>query len=65
MQAIYKDGTCGPIEPYTGECLQKRIQDPNVKHVEVFEATEENLKFRQKLLGVKKRYQKAPKIKKQ
>jgi hypothetical protein len=64
MQAIYKNGTCGPIEPYTGECLKERIQDPNVKHIEVFEATEENIKYRNRLLKVKKRFQKAPKIKK-
>ena len=64
MQASYKDGSFGPIEPFTAEGLKERIQDPNVKHVEVFEATEENLKYRQKLLGVKKRYQKVSKIKK-
>lgn len=64
MQAKHFDGSYGPIEPYTGEGLQKRMAQPNVQHVEVFEATEENLKARQKLLGVKKRYQKKPKNKK-
>ena len=64
MQAKHFDGSYGPIEPYTGEGLQKRMAQPNVQHVEVFEATEENLKARQKLLGVNKRYQKKPKNKK-
>jgi len=64
MQVKHIDGSYGPIEPYTGEGLRKRMAQPNVQHVEVFEATEENLKARQKLLGVKKRYQKKPKNKK-
>ena len=64
MQAKHFDGSYGPIEPYTGEGLQKRMAQPNVQHVEVFEATEENIKSRQRLLGVKKRYQKKPKNKK-
>lgn len=64
MQAKHFDGSYGKIEPYTGEGLQRRLAQPNVEHVEVFEATEENLKARQRLLGVKKRYQKAPKNKK-
>jgi len=58
MQAKHFDGSYGPIEPYTGEGLQKRMAQPNVEHVEVFEATEENLKARQKLLEVNSIYQK-------
>lgn len=60
MQAHNYDGSFGPIEEFDGDLLQKRLADPNVKHVEVFEATEENIKFRKTLLGVKKRYQKIP-----
>lgn len=65
MQAKHFDGSFGPIEPFDGELLKRRLADPDVEHVEVFEANEESLKARQKLLGVKKRYQKTPKIKKQ
>ena len=64
MQAKYNDGSFGPIEPFSEEGLKERMQNPNVKHVEVFEATEENLKYRNRLLGVKKRFQKTPKIEK-
>jgi len=65
MQASHFDGTFGKIEPFTEEGLKRKLANPEVKHVEVFEGTEENIKVRQKLLGVKKRYQKSPKIKKQ
>lgn len=61
MQASHFDGSFGPIEPYDGELLEWRLAQPNVKHVEVFPSTEENIKARQRLLGVKKRYQKKPK----
>lgn len=64
MQAKHNDGSFGPLEPFDGNALKERLSQPNVQHVEVFEATEENIKARQKLVGVKKRYQKAPKIKK-
>lgn len=71
MQARHHDGSFGPIEPFDGETLGRRLAQPNVAHVEVFEGTEENIKSRQKLYSVKKRYQKAkpsikiPKSKKQ
>lgn len=64
MQVKHFDGSFGPIEPLTEEVLKERLAELNVQHVEVFEATEENLKARQKLVGVKKRYQKAPKNRK-
>lgn len=64
MQASYRDGSFGPVEPLTDEGLKRTLANPNVQHVEVFEGTEENIKARQRLLGVKKRYQKAPKNKK-
>jgi hypothetical protein len=64
MQARHFDGSYGPIEPLTEEGLKRTLAMPNVQHVEVFEGTEENIKARQRLLGVKKRYQKAPKNKK-
>ena len=63
MQVKHFDGSYGPIEPFDGDKLKERLAQPNVEHVEVFEATEENLKARQRLLGVKKRYQKKPKNK--
>lgn len=64
MQAKHYDGSYAQIEAFTTAGLKKRLAQPNVEHVEVFEATEENLKARKKLLGVKKRYQKASKNKK-
>lgn len=64
MQAKHFDGSYGPIEPFDDNELKKILAQPNVEHVEVFEATEENLKARHRLLGVKKRYQKKPKNKK-
>jgi hypothetical protein len=62
MQATHFDGSFGKIEPFTEEGLKQQLANPNVKHVEVFEGTVENIQARQKKLGVKKRYQKAPKI---
>lgn len=59
MQARHHDGSFGPIEPFDSETLVRRLAQPNVAHVEVFEGTEENIKSRQKLYSVKKRYQKA------
>jgi hypothetical protein len=59
MQAKHYDGSFGPVENYDSEILKARLANPNVSHVEVFEATEEQLKFRQKLFSSKKRYQKA------
>lgn len=64
MQAKNYDGSFGPIEPYTEDSLKRTMANQKVQHVEVFEGTEENIKARQRLLGVKKRYQKAPKNKK-
>jgi hypothetical protein len=61
MQAKHHDGSYGPIEPFTEEGMKRTMANPNVQHVEVFDGTEENIKARKKLLGVKKRYQKAPK----
>lgn len=65
MQATNHDGSFGPISPFNEDKMQEWIRDPKVKHVEVFEGTEENIKARSKFLGVKKRYQKSPKSKKQ
>lgn len=61
MQAKNFDGSYSPIEPYTDEGLKRTMANPNVQHVEVFEGTPENIAYRSKLLGVKKRYKKAPK----
>ena len=63
MQAKHHDGTYGPVMPFDTKELEKQLTNPNVKHVEVFEATAENIKNRQKFLGIKKRYQKKPKNK--
>jgi hypothetical protein len=63
MQAKNYDGSFGPVEPFTGEVLGRTLANPNVQHVEVFEGTEENIKARQKLFSVKKRYQKVKAIK--
>ncbi|MEN9909087.1 MAG: hypothetical protein RLZZ540_2236 [Bacteroidota bacterium] len=63
MQATNHDGSFGPIEPFNEKIMQEWIRDPKIKHVEVFEGTEENIQARQKLLGVKKRYQKVKPIK--
>jgi hypothetical protein len=59
MQAKCYDGSFGPIETFTCEGMARTLENPNVQHVEVFEGTEENIKSRQKLYSVKKRYQKA------
>lgn len=64
MQAKHFDGSFGPIEPFSNEALKRTVAMPQVQHVEIFEATEENIRARQRLLGVKKRYQKSPKNKK-
>lgn len=61
MQAKNYDGSYSPIEEFSAAAMSKLLSDPNVEHVEVFEATEENIEYRKKLLGVKKRYQKASK----
>lgn len=55
MQVKHHDGSFGPIEPYTLDNLEKAMSNPNVEHVEVFNATPEQLEWRKKNLGVRNR----------
>lgn len=59
MQAKHHDGSYGKIQEFSNEAMLLEMKKPNVSHVEVFEGTEENIRSRQKLFSVKKRYQKA------
>lgn len=61
MQTVNKAGEYGPLKPFTTEEMQQELLKADTSHVEVFEATPENIAYRTKLLGVKKRYQKAKK----
>lgn len=64
MQERHHDGSYGKVAPLNQEELENWLQKPNVKHVEVFEGTPEELERREKLqqkFSVKKRFQKAPK----
>lgn len=62
MQEKRWDGSFGEIKPMTPENMERSLKDPNVQHVEVFEATEENLKYRQRLFNRSKRFQKTGSI---
>lgn len=61
MQAKMNDGTYGEIMPYEKKGLERMLEDPNVEKVEVFNATEKEMKRRKKLS--KKKYGKVPSIK--
>jgi len=64
MQAKNHDGSYGDVMPYDQNILDGLMKRPEVKHVEVFEGTPEEIARRQKMrnnLKVKKRYQKNPK----
>ena len=54
MQVAYNDGTFSKPEPFTQEKMDKALKNSNVKHVEVFDPTPENLEYRKKFLGVRK-----------
>jgi hypothetical protein len=69
MQTVNLTGIYGQITKYNQEELETLLKRKDISHVEVFDGTEENIKERQgwigkTKLGVKKRYQKAPKNKK-
>lgn len=55
MQVAYNDGSYGRPEEYTPEKMAEALKSKNVSHVEVFEPTPENLEYRKKYLGVKKK----------
>jgi len=61
MQAKHHDGSYGDVKPLTSKNLEEALANPNVAHVEVFEPTPENLEYRKKFLGAKKRSYKKPK----
>ncbi|PIF33011.1 hypothetical protein CLU81_3581 [Flavobacterium sp. 9] len=61
MQSIHHDGSYGKLKPFSQEEMLQELKNPDVSHVEVFEATEEQIKYRQKLFNSKTRYQKSPK----
>jgi hypothetical protein len=61
MQSRHHDGSYGQLKPFSQDEMLKEMQNPNVSHVEVFEGTEEQIKYRQKLFNSKRRYQKSPK----
>lgn len=63
MQVKHHDGSFGPIEPYTEAKMKKAMSNPDVEHVEVFNATPEQLEWRKKNLGVRNRSIKQPKNK--
>jgi hypothetical protein len=61
MQTVNNLGEYGPLKAYSEEDLKQELAKPDTAHVEVFEGTPENIAYKTKLLGVKKRYQKAKK----
>jgi hypothetical protein len=42
MQEI-RNGKFGPVEPFNGDALSKKLNDQEVDHVEVFNGTKENI----------------------
>jgi len=65
MQVKHFDGSFGPVEPFDGNELKKRLAQPNVQHVEVFDGTPQEIERRTNLsLRVHKRFQKTGKNKK-
>lgn len=55
MQVAYNDGTFSRPEEHTPEKMAEALKASNVSHVEVFEPTPENLEYRRKFLGARKR----------
>ncbi len=69
MQTVDHFGRYGDITEYSKENLETLLKRKDISHVEVFDGTQENINERKgwigkTKLGVKKRYQKAPKRKK-
>jgi len=58
MQEKRFDGSWGKPEPLTPEGLKQALEKPTTEHVEVFEATEENLKYRNKLFKKRTNFKK-------
>lgn len=58
MQEKRFDGSYGEPKPLTPEGLKEALDKPTTQHVEVFEATEENLKYRNRLFKKKNKFQK-------
>jgi len=52
MQTVNKLGIYGDIEPLTDKGLKEQLSNPGVKHVEVFNATPDELQKRQALVGM-------------
>ena len=61
MQVKNIDGSYEEPRRLTGDDLKRALANPNTAHVEIFEPTPENLEYRRKFLGVKKRNYKKPK----
>jgi len=61
MQVKNIDGSYGEPIRLSDEDLKKALANPNTSHVEIFEPTPENLEYRRKFLGVRKRNYKKPK----
>lgn len=55
MQVAYNDGTFGKIEQFDQEKMETLLKRKDVSHEEVFNSTPENLEYRKKILGVKKK----------
>lgn len=62
MQARNLSGNFGDVLRHSNEGLQSLLEDDNVEAVEVFKATDAEIKKHNKY-SIGKRFQKAPKIK--